>query len=560
MQKITRVIVVLATCGVAVAQNFSELRVPRGFANEVLVAGGMALPISFDFLPDGRVLIAEQHTGLIRVRVGLQVPPIGFVADVNGSSLVQGLLSIAVDPGWPLRPYIYVYYNHANPVSGRLAMYAVSGDLTDPNSTNLTLGPRYTILDDLPDNHFDHNGGTLRFGPDSMLYLSLGDDLDSCAAQSPEFLKGVILRLDTLGLPLAGSGPPPKSILAAPGNPFSGPLPNGPLVWAFGLRNPFRFEIDPLEAQPTLCIADVGALDWEEVDICNQPGQNFGWPWFEANAVYGFGCQGNAPSNVEAPNFAIPHPLALASMTFGICRPDRTDGSLDFGPEYDGDLFINDYIFGFVRRVKRDGTNLSLAPIVDGQIHPDLWATGFYNVAEGRFGPDGALYYLRRELPAQFGRIRPAPAYPGNATDAVLEITVNGQRHERPDGIVRLQVGDTSRIRIVSPLGTLLGRPLLVALQPILPGFPAPPALVPGDPEPGLWLTANATVLVNSFVVAGGPGAWAIHEAGYHLDPMVAPPWFSAMGISLLVQLLIDDPGHNAYSLGLSDALEIRAE
>src|SRR4029077_12540145 len=81
-----------------------------------------------------------------------------------------------------------------------------------------------------------HNGGTLRFGPDGMLYVSIGDDANACAAQDTSSLKGVLLRMDVSHLPAGGGGPPDRALLVPPDNPYAtSSNVDRRLVWAMGL-------------------------------------------------------------------------------------------------------------------------------------------------------------------------------------------------------------------------------------------------------------------------------------------------------------------------------------
>ncbi|TFG97025.1 MAG: hypothetical protein E4H11_02515, partial [Myxococcales bacterium] len=197
---------------------------PTGFADDV-VASGLSQPASFAFLPDGRILVVEQVTRRIRLVVDGSfgaVDPLHTIADVNTSGGERGLLGIAVDPGFPARPFVYVYFSHSGTATNYLSMFALAGDLSDGSSPNLQLvaASRFDTLTDIPDAASNHNGGTLRFGPDGALYASLGEDADRCAAQNPSSLKGAILRLSVASLPGAGTGPPAKSTLVPAGNPF----------------------------------------------------------------------------------------------------------------------------------------------------------------------------------------------------------------------------------------------------------------------------------------------------------------------------------------------------
>ena len=124
----------------------------------------------------------------------------------------------------------------------------------------------------------------MRFGPDGMLYDSMGDDASGCPAQDDATLHGVILRLDVSRLPSTPGGPPTIDVITPADNPqiASGNL-NTRLIWAWGLRNPFRFQIDPTNG--VLYIGDVGESQFEEIDRAPVGGLNFGWPYFEAFAL-----------------------------------------------------------------------------------------------------------------------------------------------------------------------------------------------------------------------------------------------------------------------------------
>src|SRR5262245_25869217 len=162
------------------------------------------------------------------------------VPNVNTTGGEQGLLGIAVDPGWPARPYLYVHYDRiGNQIN--LSRYTVGGDLSFTGNGALTIDPatRFDILTDIPDNATNHNGGTLRFGPDGMLYNSEGDDATGCPALDLTVLNGKILRLDISALPAGGGGPPAKSLITPADNPFvANANANAKLVGYSGLRNP----------------------------------------------------------------------------------------------------------------------------------------------------------------------------------------------------------------------------------------------------------------------------------------------------------------------------------
>ena len=129
----------------------------------------------------------------------------------------------------------------------------------------VTLGmllPPGTILGDFENRwtYIGPDGAKHRFFDD----LHFGVDDDSCAAQSFTDGRGTIMRLDVSGLPPGAGGPPPVGTIAPVDNPFPMTPGVGPLVWAHGLRNPFRFDVDPVTGR--LYVADVGLGTWEVRD------------------------------------------------------------------------------------------------------------------------------------------------------------------------------------------------------------------------------------------------------------------------------------------------------
>jgi glucose/arabinose dehydrogenase len=402
--------------GAAVAG--SQGVVPSGFSDQQMVPG-LDNPSGMAFLPDGRLLVIEQLTGIVRlVRLGstTTVDSIFTVPElVSGGE--QGLLGIAVDSNWPFRNYIYLYYDHAGDAKIRITRYLVVGDILFAGSGDLAISSTsaYHLLVDIPDNAPNHNGGTLRFGPDGKLYVSIGEDATPCAAQDTVSLRGVILRLDVSRLPNLPGGPAPKGLIAALGNPFAAhPDSNARLVWALGLRNPFRFHID----MPTgdLFIADVGERHWEEVDIASTGGLNFGWPHYEGPAVMTISCP-DQNSNFTPPIHAFDRTgFTAAIIGAGLYRRPTT-GSDRFPSFYDGDYFFSEYYTGFMRRLTGSGNAWTIAPQAAGQPDPTNWGTGFAHVSDWAIGPSGALWYCKQSdaaYAAGTGEIRRLVYAPGS--------------------------------------------------------------------------------------------------------------------------------------------------
>src|SRR5207249_7569340 len=132
----------------------------------------------------------------------------------------RGLQSIAVDPGWPGRPYVYLCYTRTGNFE-RIVRYTATGQLNDPIGEALTLGSPMLLLDNIPDLATNHNAGGLRFGPGNYLFASLGDDNDRCSAADSTSLKGALLRLDVSRLPAGARGPVPFALITPPAHPLA---------------------------------------------------------------------------------------------------------------------------------------------------------------------------------------------------------------------------------------------------------------------------------------------------------------------------------------------------
>ncbi|MBZ0267254.1 PQQ-dependent sugar dehydrogenase [bacterium] len=421
------VAVAITLSGAALAGEPAML--PDGFAIEQVGWGPFDAPVGFALLPDGRVLILEQASGKVRLNAvgATSSVVIHTIPDLNTTGGEQGLLGVAVDPGWPTRPYVYFYYDHAGGTI-HVTMFEAQGDLTDPSGTSVTLASPYHLLIDLPDASILHQAGTLRFGPDGMLYVSVGDDGNPCNAQDLSVLAGGILRLDVSGMPGAGSGPPPKSAITPSGNPFGGPGDNERLFWAWGLRNPYRFTIDP--ASGDLFLGDVGRHDYEEMNhipYAGGGGENFGWPQREGpiDPELGFLC--GIGNTFTDPILAYPRSVGITVIGGPLYRMPGAPSPLAFPAEYDGSLFLIDFWGGWWQRYVEGGSGWELAPAAPGQPSADHWAEGLHYCSDAQLGPDGAIYYTRLITTANVAgvfRIVSTTASGVVATEPVLPIAV----------------------------------------------------------------------------------------------------------------------------------------
>ena len=226
---------------------------PDGFSVVDAVPKKFGSAIGFSFLPDGRILQIHRH-GPVSLIVGNSIRTILEVPDVAREREL-GLLGVAVDPDFPDQPFIYLFYSHIDSTI-RISRFTVGGELSDPNSDNLTVdvNSQAPLINDMQWTSNQHVAGTLRFGKDKSLYISHGDNEKSDLVQDLTRLNGKILRINR-------DGTIPED------NPAFPTEPNGkrPEIFAFGLRNPFRFTIDPKTDQ--LFIADVGLDSFEELDL-----------------------------------------------------------------------------------------------------------------------------------------------------------------------------------------------------------------------------------------------------------------------------------------------------
>ena len=189
--------------------------------------------------------------------------------------------------------------------------------------------------------HGNHNGGQLAFGPDHFLYIGTGDgggagDPDN-QSQTKTSLLGKLLRID-VDQPDANK---PYGIPAS--NPFVNEAGAAPEVWAYGLRNPWRFSFD--RGSGDLYIADVGQDAWEEVDVqpaSSKGGENYGWRFMEGTHCYN-PPEGCLRSGLTFPVFEYPHRGRGFSITGGfVYRGCRL-------PDLRGTYFYSDYVKGFIR-------------------------------------------------------------------------------------------------------------------------------------------------------------------------------------------------------------------
>ncbi|MDO8616463.1 MAG: PQQ-dependent sugar dehydrogenase [Dehalococcoidia bacterium] len=252
---------------------------PGGTPSGTPVSGGYALSqivpsaafeasVDFAIIPgtggqQGVVVTQDGRLHRVSLSGAFQPALFGDIADRVSYGGEEGLLSIAFSPGYETDRRVYLYYTRGSPQPSVLSRFAVAGGALDPNSE--------TVILQVPQPFANHNGGRILFGHDGYLYLSLGDGGSGGDpeenGQDVDSLLGKLLRLDVSG----------QAYTAPPDNPFVG-VDGRDEIYAYGLRNPWRFSVDSLTGD--LWLGDVGQNAWEEVDKV-VAGGNYGWDCYE---------------------------------------------------------------------------------------------------------------------------------------------------------------------------------------------------------------------------------------------------------------------------------------
>jgi glucose/arabinose dehydrogenase len=268
--------VVLVTLALPCAELQGSVPWPRVALNRA--AGGFSSPTQVTSAHDGtgRLFVVEQRGFVKIVRDGavLPTPFLDILARVSCCG-ERGLLSIAFPPGLGKKTFFFADYTDVNGDTTVSRFFLTAApDVADASSENILLKIAQPFA--------NHNGGQLAFGPDGYLYIGMGDGGSAGDpnnnGQNLGSLLGKILRIDVVG----------QSTYAIPvTNPFVGSATARPEIWAYGLRNPWRFSFDRKTGD--LLIGDVGQDAWEEVDF--QPagaagGANYGWRLTEATHCY----------------------------------------------------------------------------------------------------------------------------------------------------------------------------------------------------------------------------------------------------------------------------------
>jgi len=330
----------VAAATLVVAGCTAEPSAPQVRSTDIVVddvVGDLAAPWSVVFLSDGTPLVSERDTArILELASDGSAREVGVVAGVQHGG-EAGLLGLAVDGA----DRLYAYSTGAD--GNRIQRFVLSGT---PGS--LRLGAPETIIEGMPAAR-NHDGGRIAFGPDGMLYATVGDAGDRESAQDLDVLAGKILRMTP-------DGDVPS------GNPFPGSL-----VYTYGHRNPQGLA---WAEDGTLFAAEFGQDTWDELNII-EPGANYGWPVVEGAAGRD---EFVDPVQQWNPDQASPSGMARLGDT----------------------LFI----------ANLRGRVLRAVPIADPSTHTDYLSGEYGRLRAAEVAPDGSLWVLTNNTD---GRGSPRP-------------------------------------------------------------------------------------------------------------------------------------------------------
>ena len=375
-------------------------------------------PVALTHAPDGsgRLFIVER-AGRIRIwdggalRTFLDLRSRVNTNDSGGDE--RGLLALAFSPEYATNGHFYVNYISSN--SSPRGSTVISRFTVNPANADDGIETSEEVILVIPQPEPNHNGGQINFGPDGYLYIGMGDgggagDLHGSVGngQANDTFLGKMLRIDVEGLPDPGL---PYAIPAD--NPFllDTQVPNE--IWAFGLRNPWRWSFDRKTGD--MYIADVGQYEWEEVNFipaASTGGENFQWRRVEGFNTFNSGT-----------------PLTKGTSTDPVFEYDHNAGSSITGgyvyrgssfPRMEGIYYFGDYNSGRIWGLQRDPSgnwidrqfldtslnvssfgedeagNLYVASLFTGDIYrlSDTRGEAYLQVTEASFTPDGEAQVL----------------------------------------------------------------------------------------------------------------------------------------------------------------------
>ena len=349
----------------------------------------MQRPTTITHAGDERLFVTSQNGRIYILNPSgeyLEQPFLDITERVQSSGNEQGLLGLAFDPDFENNNRFYVNYTHSAEGSTitRVSRFLVSDD------PNVADAASEVVLLEFSQPFSNHNGGHIEFGPDGYLYIgtgdggSYGDPMNN--AQSLTTLLGKMLRIDVSG----------ETYSIPADNPFVGVADAREEIWAYGLRNPWKFHIDT--ASGNIFIADVGQGEWEEVNVhpLTDGGANFGWRCYEAEEAYDLSeCSGD--EDIAFPVYQYPHSTGGCSVTGGVVYHGT-----EF-PNLEDKYFFCDYCSGRFYL-------MYTAPTGDLVVEESTTSTGFGIAAFGT-NIDGAVFLANNSSGDIFKLIDNCPQY-----------------------------------------------------------------------------------------------------------------------------------------------------
>lgn len=474
-------------CAAAVGQT-----VAPGFTDSLV--GRVPAPTTITPLPDGRILVGSQG-GVLRILRDDQLLPTPALTIPTASicsNSERGLLGVARDPAFDLNGYVYIFYTHrapgrdcasgANAPVNRVSRVTMRGDSIDMSS-------ELVLIDNISSFNGNHNAGDLQFGNDGLLYVATGDagchygGGGRCAGQNDaaretHHLLGKILRIGRDG------SIPPSNPWQGPGTARCNTGPAAPgtrcqETYSWGLRNPFRFGVDPNFDASRIFINDVGQDRWEEINEA-APGANFGWNVREGFCQNGSSTQcaptSPTPAGLTDPVFAYPHDIAFPGTSARGCNSIAGGAFVPngFWPErFDGAYIFADFVCGALFSLVRDGEAFRAADFDMGLGNNTAVTTTF-----APFNGTIALYYTTYAGGGQVRRITAS----GIRASIVSAAAFQAGAPLAPESLVALFAADmpsVTAIRIRDARGREF-RVSLIFTGEIQANFALPAELAPG--------------------------------------------------------------------------------
>lgn len=298
------------------------------------VTDGLSEPVAIAASPDLDTIFAVERTGTVaRIDDGGQSIVLDITDRVGWDINEQGLLGLTLHPNFPDDPRGFVVYTNEDRDVVASA-FTWNGSHFDPASEQVILT--------VPQPHKYHQGGGILFGPEGYLWLSFGDGGGSGDrhrnGQNPKTLNGTVIRID---IDFADPYAIPLS------NPFATDETGDPRVWAYGLRNPWRFTIDG----GRLVIADVGQNEAEEINVVpiDGGGYDFGWPIMEGNGC--FEAETCDTTGLTPPTLEVDRYRTCAIIGGPVYRGTAI-------PELYGQYIYGDFCTGWIRSAPLEGDTL----------------------------------------------------------------------------------------------------------------------------------------------------------------------------------------------------------